>query len=298
MDTLERIRRVLERHGRPGGVSAGLPGLAITRSTTPSLPEGKTVGPSLGLIVQGSMRTVLAEQEHRYEPGQYVVVPVALPVTCTILRASEREPYLALALRLDPAVIAELVLAHGGRGGGPQGGDSGGLVLGAAGPGLLDALARLVGLLDRPHDAGALAPLYEREILWTLLTGEYGALVRGIGLSESNVMQVSRAIGWIRAHYGEPLRVEELAAMAAMSVRSFHRHFREITRMTPVQYQKQLRLQEARARLLARPDDVAGAGHAVGYGSASQFSREYRRMFGAPPGSDVLRLRERNATMY
>jgi AraC-like DNA-binding protein len=149
----------------------------------------------------------------------------------------------------------------------------------------------LVRLLDRPADLPVLAPMIEREILWRLITGEQGATVRQIGLADSSLAYVSRAIRWIREHYADALRVDDLARLAGMSVSSFHRHFRAITAMTPIQFQKQIRLQEARVLLLARPDDVAGAGFAVGYESPSQFSREYRRFFGAPPGRDAVRLR-------
>jgi AraC-like DNA-binding protein len=160
-----------------------------------------------------------------------------------------------------------------------------------ASPLLLDAITRLIGLLDEPGAAAVLAADVEREILWRLLTGPQGATMRQIGLADSHLAHLARAITWIRGHYDETLRVADLAALAAMSVTSFHRHFRALTSMTPVQFQKQIRLHEARARLLADPGDIAGAGHAVGYGSPSQFSREYRRMFGVPPSRHVPALR-------
>jgi AraC-like DNA-binding protein len=150
-------------------------------------------------------------------------------------------------------------------------------------------------LLDTPSDAAALAAGIEREVLWRLVTGPQGATVRQIGLADSELACLSRAIRWIRVHYDKTLRVEELATLATMSVSSFHRHFRTVTSMAPIQFQKQIRLHEARVRLLAEPWDVAGAGFAVGYDSPSQFSREYRRMFGVPPSRDALALRERAA---
>jgi len=157
---------------------------------------------------------------------------------------------------------------------------------------LVDCAVRLLRLLDQPRDAPVLRPLVEREILWRLLGGEQGGRVRQIGLADSRLAQVSHAIRHIRERYAQALSVDELAALAAMSVSSFHRHFRAVTAMTPIQFQKQIRLQEARARLLADAGDVAAVGFAVGYESASQFSREYSRMFGAPPGRDVARLRQ------
>lgn len=149
----------------------------------------------------------------------------------------------------------------------------------------------MLRLLDRPADVPALAPLIEKEILWRLLTGPHGAMIRQIGLANSALSQVSRAIRWIRDNYTEPMRIDDLARMAGMSPSAFHRHFRAATTLSPLQFQKRIRLQEARSLLLAGPDDVAGVGHLVGYDSPSQFNREYRRLFGAPPGHDAERLR-------
>ncbi|MFE2824028.1 AraC family transcriptional regulator N-terminal domain-containing protein [Streptomyces sp. NPDC059271] len=166
-----------------------------------------------------------------------------------------------------------------------------GLAVSDASPDLLDAVVRLVRLLDRPADLPILAPMIEREILWRLVTGEQGALVRQIGLADSRLRHISRAVRWIRDHHAQTLRVEDLARLAGMSASPFHRHFRAVTAMTPIQFQKRIRLQEARLRLMSSTDDVAGVGFAVGYDSASQFSREYRRQFGSPPGQDAARLR-------
>ena len=166
-----------------------------------------------------------------------------------------------------------------------------GIAVNDASPALLDAIGRLLALLDAPDDAAALSTGVEREVLWRLITGPQGATVRQIGLADSRLAHLARAIRWIRSHYNETLRVEELASLATMSVSSFHRHFRAVTSMTPIQFQKQIRLHEARALLLAEPGDVTGVGFAVGYDSPSQFSREYRRMFGAPPSRDARALR-------
>ncbi|WP_239155339.1 AraC family transcriptional regulator [Streptomyces sp. NBC_01558] len=171
-----------------------------------------------------------------------------------------------------------------------------GLAVSDASPDLLDAVVRLVRLLDRPADLPILAPMIEREILWRLVTGEQGALVRQIGLADSRLRHISRAVRWIREHHAQTLRVEDLARLAGMSASPFHRHFRAVTAMTPIQFQKRIRLQEARLRLMSSTDDVAGVGFAVGYDSASQFSREYRRQFGSPPGQDAARLRGQAAT--
>jgi AraC-like DNA-binding protein len=167
-----------------------------------------------------------------------------------------------------------------------------GIAVSEASPALLDAVCRLLALLDTPGDAAALAAGVEREVLWRLITGPQGATVRQIGLADSRLALLGRAIRWIRSHYDQTLRVEELAELANMSASSFHRHFRAVTSMTPIQFQKQLRLYQARTRLLTDPSDVAGVGFAVGYDSPSQFSREYRRLFGVPPSQDVVALRE------
>ncbi|KAB1947553.1 AraC family transcriptional regulator [Micromonospora sp. ALFpr18c] len=155
---------------------------------------------------------------------------------------------------------------------------------------LLDAVVRLLRLLDRPDDQRVLWAGLERELVWRLLTGEQRGTVRQIGLADGNVVQIERAIRWIREHHADLFRVEDVARVAGMSVTSLHRHFRAVTTMTPIQFQKVVRLQQARARLLAEPGDVAAVGFAVGYESASQFSREYRRLFGLPPGQDAARL--------
>jgi AraC-like DNA-binding protein len=211
------------------------------------------------------------------------------------VQASAHEPFLAFVLKLRPERIAALLLdtapAATLRPGSVEATPAG-IAVSEAAPALLDAICRLLALLDTPGDAAALASGVEREVLWRLVTGPQGATVRQIGLADSRLALLGRAIRWIRSHYDQTLRVEELAELANMSASSFHRHFRVVTSMTPIQFQKQMRLHEARARLFAEPGDVAGVGHAVGYDSPSQFSREYRRMFGVPPSQDVVVLRE------
>ena len=251
--------------------------------------------PTLAVIAQGVKETTLNGRTFTYGPGQFLVVSVELPVIGHLVRASVDEPFLAFVLELRPARIAELLLETTPVAtAGPGAADTtpAGIAVSDASPALLDATGRLLALLDAPGDAAALAAGVEREVLWRLLTGPQGATVRQIGLADSRLAHVARAIRWICVHYDETLRVDELAALAAMSVSSFHRHFRSVTSMTPIQFQKQIRLHEARARLLAQPDYITGVGFAVGYDSPSQFSREYRRMFGVPPSRDALALRE------
>ena len=222
------------------------------------------------------------------------MVSVDLPVIGHITHARADEPFLAFVFELRPQMIAALLLETAtATAAGPGALDAlpYGIAVSDASPALVDAIARLLALLDAPDDAPALAAGFEREVLWRLITGPQGATVRQIGLADSRLAHLARAIRWIRGHYSETLRVEELAALATMSVSSFHRHFRAVTSMTPIQFQKEIRLHEARARLLAEPGDVTGVGFAVGYDSPSQFSREYRRMFGVPPSRDARALR-------
>jgi AraC-like DNA-binding protein len=296
VDALARLRDSIARHAIEGGGPTGtsLPGVSVLRSAATTEPLGDVVSPTLGVIAQGIKETALNGRALAYGPGQFLIVSVELPLVGRIIQASPDEPLLAFVLRLRPDRIAALLLetASSAR---PQAGPAdaapAGLAVSDASPALLDAIARLAALLDAPEDAAALAAGVEREVLWRLITGPQGATVRQIGLADSRLAHLSRAIHWIRGHYDETLRVEELAALATMSVTSFHRHFRAVTSMTPIQFQKQVRLHEARTRLLSEPGDVTGVGHAVGYDSPSQFSREYRRMFGAPPSRDALALR-------
>jgi AraC-like DNA-binding protein len=286
--SLDEIRRLITTHARPD-LRTSIDGLLLSRVETQE-PDHSLTDPLLVVMAQGGKRLLLGDEIFEYRAGQLLVVTTDLPVSGHFLDAGPRTPALGMGLVLRPAVIAELLLeAPAPR---PSRASTGpAMATGDAGPDLLDAVARLLRLLDHPADARVLAPLVEREILWRLLTGPQGATVRQIGLADSSTSQVGRVTRWIRANYAEPARIEDLARMAGMSPAAFHRHFRAVTRMSPLQFQKRIRLQEARSLLVARPDDVAGVGHLVGYDSPSQFSREYRRLFGAPPGRDATRLR-------
>jgi len=261
----------------------------LTASSFPTKLAHLISEPGFAVVVQGSKRTRLGDKVFEYGRGQYLVVTVDLPIASNVVEASADKPFLAIGLALKPAVIATLLLetAAAER----TAVEPSGMAVSHATVELLDAMVRLLRLLEHPEDAAVLRPLIEREILWRLLAGEQGAMVRQIGLADSRLTQISHTLHWIRNHYAETLRIEDLARLAAMSVSSFHRHFRAVTAMSPLQYQKQIRLQEARSRLLAQTGDVAAVGFAVGYESPSQFSREYSRMFGAPPSRDLARLR-------
>jgi AraC-like DNA-binding protein len=294
MDQLARMKDSITRHAGKGLTSTALPGVSVVCSRTTTEPLCGIAEPTLAVVAQGIKNTALNGRTFTYGAGQFLVVSVDLPVIGRITQSSAEQPFLAFVLELRPQRIAALLLETAPTATvGPEAVDvvPAGLAVSDATPELLDATARLLALLDAPGDAAALAGGVEREILWRLLTGPQGATVRQIGLADSRLAHVARAIRWIRSHYDETLRVGELAALATMSVSSFHRHFRAVTSMSPIQYQKQIRLHQARARLLAEPGDVTGAGYAVGYDSPSQFSREYRRMFGVPPSHDARALR-------
>jgi AraC-like DNA-binding protein len=292
---LARLKESITRHAGAGLTRTGLPGVSVVCTPTTTEPLGDIVEPTLAIVAQGVKETALNGRPFTYGPGQFLVVSVDLPLTGHITRACADEPFLGVVLELRAERIAALLLETGPAAAARPGAVDvapAGIAVSDASPALLDAIGRLLALLDAPDDAAALAAGVEREVLWRLITGPQGATVRQIGLADSRLAHLARAIRWLRGHYDETVRVEQLAALATMSVTSFHRHFRAVTSMTPIQFQKQIRLNEARARLLTEPGDVAGVGFAVGYDSPSQFSREYRRMFGVPPGRDALALRQ------
>jgi AraC-like DNA-binding protein len=282
------LRRQVARlaDGWPG--SRTVDGITVLSTPRTTAPLGSVAEPVVALVAQGAKRAVLGDDVFDYAAGQFLVVTVDLPLASNITAASATWPFLGLGVPLDRAIIAELILESDLR---PLAAPPGpALAVSDAAPELIDAFVRLLRLVGAPHDQRILGPAVTREIHWRLLTGPQGGLVRQIGIAGSRIALVAQAIAWIRAHYDEPLRIDCLAAEVGLSVSSLNRHFRSATSMSPLQYQKQLRLQQARLRLLANPADVAGTGHAVGYTSASQFSREYRRMFGASPGRDAVQL--------
>jgi AraC-like DNA-binding protein len=288
-ELLDEIRGIIEARARPD-LQTSITGLLLSKVETAE-PDHSLTEPLLVVMAQGAKRLLLGDQVFEYRAGQCLVVTADLPVTGHFLDASPQAPSLGMGLMLRPAAIAPLLLeAPVGRWSRTTAGPPA-IATGQAGPELLDAVARMLRLLDHPTDIRVLAPLIEREILWRLLTGPHGGTVRQIGLADSGLSHVGRAIRWIRDNYAEPMRIEDLARLAGMSPSAFHRHFRAVTAMSPLQFQKRIRLQEARSLLVARAGDVSGVGHLVGYDSPTQFNREYRRLFGAPPGQDAARLR-------
>jgi AraC-like DNA-binding protein len=279
---VELLRDVIGRHAHNEHTATPIDGLMITATDRPTEPRPGIAVRSLAVVVQGAKRMMVGDGVFDYRAGECLVVSLDLPAIGRVTEA----PFLGFGVRLDPAEIASLLVEAATP---PVAAPA--IAVAPAGDDLLGAGGRLVGLLDAPGDAPILAPLYRREILWRLLNGPHGGLVRRIGLADGNLAHIARAVTWIRQNYRETVRVDELAALAGMSGSVFHRHFRAVTKLTPIQYQKAIRLQEARLLLVAGRGDVAEISHLVGYDSTSQFSREYRRRFGSPPGRDGARLR-------
>jgi AraC-like DNA-binding protein len=246
----------------------------------------------LAVVAQGGKRLALGDRVYEYGAGQYLVASVDLPVTGHFVDVVPGQPALGFGMTLEPAAIAELLL-EAGPGDLPRslGTARPGIVVSDAPDELLDAVVRLLRLLDRPRDRKVMVPLVKREILWRLMAGEQGDVIRQLGLADSSLTHIRGAVRWIRENYTRPFRVEEVAQLSGMSVSAFHRNFQAVTAMSPIQFQKHIRLQEARLLLANRPNDITGVGHRVGYDSPAQFSREYRRQFGAPPSVDAVRMR-------
>jgi AraC-like DNA-binding protein len=278
-----------------GTHQSALPSLALTRGSVPTMCMPTVYQPCLAVVVQGRKRTLLNDEVFYYDALNYLVVSVTLPAMGQVLEASPEHPYLSLRLNLDLEEIARLVLELGDRGPSPAPADRGLFVARLDEP-LLDAVLRIVKLLDTPEDIEVLAPVVQREIYYRILRGELGPRLVDLAQSEGGNHRVVRAIEWLKQHYAAPLRIEELADAVHMSPSALHHRFKAVTAMSPLQYQKHLRLHEARRLMFADGIECAAAGHRVGYESASQFSREYRRLFGAPPRAEIARLRVAGAS--
>ncbi|KRE99556.1 AraC family transcriptional regulator [Frateuria sp. Soil773] len=292
-DRLELAARIERLTGRDGTHATALPALTLYRAQVPGVQLCAVYEPGLVLVAQGAKELQLGGETYRYDQANCLITSIDLPVSSQVVAASAERPYLCAMLRFDARRIGELLA---GSRPAPAGGAGGrGIGAGPVDAPMMDAMLRLVRLLDSPADLPALAPLIECELLYRLLAGEQGPRLRHVATSGSRGQRVSHAIGWLKNHYREPLRIDALAEAVNMSASSLHHHFRALTAMSPLQYQKQLRLQEARRLLMARHCDVASAAHRVGYESPSQFSREYSRLFGAPPLRDVEQLRRAGA---
>lgn len=266
----------------------GIPRVAMVQGEIPEHLLAAVYEPMINLILQGSKSMTIGDRTLRYDPATYFVMSIELPAVGQVHPASSGEPYLAVSLTLDPTVLATLLadlpkpIGHYDK--------ETGFSVAAVTPELMDAWVRLLRLMGRPEDIAALAPAYEREILYRVLQGPHGWMLRDIAAPDSAMARVSLAIQYIRRDFAKSIRVETLAQQAAMSVSAFHRHFKAVTALSPLQYQKRVRLLQARTLLVANAKSVTHAAFEVGYESATQFSRDYARVFGLPPSRDAARI--------
>ena len=285
----ELARKIASFMGREEKRITEIPGLSLHRRTSPTPPCRATYHPGLLVVAQGSKRVNLGRTSFIYDGSHFLLTAVDLPIVSWVAEASEKVPCLVLSLSLDMSVVRELLgreeihVAEA-----PT--DSPAISIGETTPEFLNACCRLVDLLDSPKDIPFLSGLIQREIIYRVLKGPAGTRLRAVATLGDQSHRTAKAIGWIAANYAKPLRVEELAQLASMGVSTLHHHFRMLTAMSPLQYQKQLRLQSARSLMLNNGLDAASAAFEVGYESATQFNREYSRFFGQPPMRDVRAL--------
>jgi AraC-like DNA-binding protein len=276
------------------GAVEALDGLFLARLTKPTETTLALFQPAFCFVVQGGKQALVGEDVLRYDPGHYLLFTVDLPLVFRVEEASKERPYFGMRLNLDPALVASVMVEAGADSG--KKGDASVKAMGVnpVDADLLDAVVRLVRLADKPGEQKVLAPLVKREIVYRLLAGGEGARLGHIlASSRGDTRRISRAIGSLRESYKEPLKIEQMARELGMSVSGFHHHFKSVTSMSPLQFQKQVRLQEARRLMLGEDLDAASAGHRVGYDDPAYFSRDYKRLFGAPPQRDIARLRSR-----
>jgi AraC-like DNA-binding protein len=284
----EDLVAIITRHALSDGeFTTAVPRLHLSRRSSPSQPLHTSLRPCFALVAQGAKALTVGSEGLVYRVGEFLVASLDLPVVSRVISASTTKPNLGIGLAIDPERLASVVarldvpsLAS------KVDGSARGVAVNRASPLLLDAVVRLLRLLDRPEDIPALAPLYEQEILYRLLTGPCASRLLHIARSDTPTKSVAKAATWLGEHFAEALRVEDLARRVGMSVSSLHHHFKLVTSMSPLQYQKQLRLSEARRLLLVEHADIASASFRVGYRSPSQFTREYARTFGRPPARD------------
>jgi len=287
-ELVERIARAV----REDGTLEVFPGFRLSRMSGVTEPVRSVYQPSFCFVAQGSKRALLGEEVFRYDPEHYMIYTVDLPLTFQVEEASEERPYLGFQLDLEPALVASVIMESGIR---VKKGDAStkAMNVSSVDADLLDGIVRLVRLVETPAERKVLAPLIIREIIYRLLIGGQGARLSHIVASGRDTRRISKAIGHLREHFDEQLKMEEIARELGMSVSGFHHHFKSVTSMSPLQFQKHLRLQEARRLMLGEDLDAASAAFRVGYQDASHFSREYKRHFGAPPHGDIANLRSR-----
>jgi AraC-like DNA-binding protein len=285
-ELVERLARAI----RDDGTAEPLPGLRLRRASAPTgLGHGVSF-PSFCVIAQGSKELLLGDSLYRYDPAQYLISTAALPIASRVVEASPERPYLGIVLKLDSTLVGSVLVEAGHRA--PRNSTAVTAIdVSALDASLLDAVVRLVRLLESPAEARFLSPLVMREIVYRLMLGAQGGRLHQIAALGGATHRIAEAVERLRNDFDQPLRIEDLAQELGMSVSGFHHHFRALTAMSPLQFQKQLRLQEARRLMLGEGLDATSAGYRVGYGNASHFTREYKRLFGEPPMRDVEQLR-------
>ncbi|WP_144400057.1 AraC family transcriptional regulator [Geobacter pickeringii] len=290
--TREALRKSIARWtDKESRLETAIPSLWLSRLEEPTEPMSGMYEPSICLVAQGAKRVLLGDDTYVYDAQHYLITSVHLPTVVQVVEASREKPYLGLMLKLDVREIAQLMGdSHLPPPRAQQ--SSRGMATGRVTLPLLTAFQRLIDLLDDEQDIPILAPIIQREIIYRLLVGDQGGRLREIAATGSQSHQIARAIEWLKGNFSQPLRIDDLAAQARMSSSTFHHHFRSMTALSPLQFQKQLRLQEARRLMLMEHLDAATAAFQVGYESPSQFSREYSRLFGAPPLRDITQLRQ------
>ncbi len=286
-ELVERIARAIPEDG----VAEPLPGLHLGHVSKPLEEVHGAMEPSFCVIAQGSKEVLLGDSRYRYDPLHYLLATIELPSVRRVVEASTNRPYLSLRLELLPALVGS-VMVESGYDSPPRHADVRAIDVSPLDANLLDATVRLVRLLDSPAEAHVLMPMITREIIYRLLIGDQGGRLRHLALLGGYTPHIGRAIQRLRQDFDQPLRIEQLARELGMSVSGFHHHFKAVTAMSPLQFQKQLRLQEARRLMLSEDLDAASAAYRVGYNDASHFNREYKSVFGVPPMRDVQRLRE------
>ncbi len=286
----ELARRIAHFVGREENLSSEIPGLSFHRRIAPTAPLSVNYEPSVAVVVQGRKRVELGRRTFIYDATRFLLTSVDLPVVSQVIEASEQLPYLCFRLKLEIPLVGEL-LSRGEIPATEAPQDGPAMVTSETTVDLLRACTRLVDLLNRPQDIPFLSDAIQREIIYRILQSPEGQRLRAIATFGDQSQRTAKAIAWIRENYAKPLNVDDLAHLSGMGVSTLHTHFRALTSMSPLQYQKRLRLQAARARMLVDGLDAASAAFEVGYGSATQFNREYSRFFGQPPKRDVRRLR-------
>jgi AraC-like DNA-binding protein len=285
MDTKLAELRALAAHAENRRTETGIPRIAMVQGEIPEHELAAVYDPMVNLILQGSKSMTVGDRTLNYDPASYFVMSIDLPAVGSIHAAKTGEPYLAVSLTIDPQVVAAMLADAPPPTSATEA--RSGFSVASVTPAMLDAWVRMLRLMRSPADIPVLAPAYEREILYRVLQGPHGWMLRDIAMPDTALSRVRLAIQWIRSNFRDQLRVERLAEMAAMSVSAFHRHFKAATAMSPLQFQKQIRLLQARTLLVAGAPTASSVAFDVGYESASQFSREYARFFGLPPASDV-----------